>query len=94
MKQIMGDSGGQGSLVCCSPWGHKESDMIEQLNIKSKSDKEGESLEPAPCFRKASYVSGQTRLLRGGFPGAGVFLCLDLSSQALSPVSYTGWSRY
>ena len=22
-----GDSGGQGSLVCCSPWGHKELDM-------------------------------------------------------------------
>ena len=22
----------QGSLVCCSPWGHKESDMTEQLN--------------------------------------------------------------
>ena len=23
---------GQGSLVCCSPWGHKESGMIERLN--------------------------------------------------------------
>ena len=23
---------GQGSLVCCSPWGHKESDMTERLN--------------------------------------------------------------
>ena len=22
---------GQGSLVCCSPWGHKESDTTEQL---------------------------------------------------------------
>ena len=22
----------QGSLTCCSPWGHKESDMTEQLN--------------------------------------------------------------
>ena len=22
----------QGSLVCCSPWGHKELDMTEQLN--------------------------------------------------------------
>ena len=22
---------GQGSLVCCSPWGLKESDMTEQL---------------------------------------------------------------
>ena len=23
---------GRGSLACCSPWGHKESDMIEQVN--------------------------------------------------------------
>ena len=23
---------GQGSLACCSPWGHKESDMTERLN--------------------------------------------------------------
>ena len=23
---------GQGSLACCSPLGHKESDMTEQLN--------------------------------------------------------------
>ena len=26
-KQILGDSEGQGSLVCCRPWGCKESDM-------------------------------------------------------------------
>ena len=24
--QMPGDSEGQGTLVCCSPWGHKESD--------------------------------------------------------------------
>ena len=24
-EQTPGDSGGQRSLVCCSPWGHKES---------------------------------------------------------------------
>ena len=28
----LGDRGGQTSLVCCSPWGRKESDMTEQLN--------------------------------------------------------------
>ena len=26
------DGEGQGSLVCCSPWGCKESDMTERLN--------------------------------------------------------------
>ena len=31
-EQILGDSEGQGSLQCCSPWVRKESDMTEQLN--------------------------------------------------------------
>ena len=37
-EQAPGDIEGQGSLVCCSPWGHKESDMTEQLNNSSKSN--------------------------------------------------------
>ena len=31
-EQALGGGGGQGGLACCSPWGHKESDMTEQLN--------------------------------------------------------------
>ena len=31
-EQALGDGEGQGSLVCCSPQGHKESDMTERLN--------------------------------------------------------------
>ena len=31
-EQTPGDGQGQGSLVCCSPWGHEESDTTEQLN--------------------------------------------------------------
>ena len=27
--QALGDRKGRGSLVCCSPWGHKELDMSE-----------------------------------------------------------------
>ena len=30
-EQTPGDDG-QGSLVCCGPWGCEESDMTEQLN--------------------------------------------------------------
>ena len=30
-EQAPGVGDGQGSLVCCSPWGHRESDMTEQL---------------------------------------------------------------
>ena len=31
-EKALGDSEGQGSLGCCSPWSHKESDMTERLN--------------------------------------------------------------
>ena len=31
-EQTLGGSEGQGSLACCSPWGHKELDMTESLN--------------------------------------------------------------
>ena len=31
-EQTLGDGEGQGSLVRCSPWGRKESDMTERLN--------------------------------------------------------------
>ena len=34
---ILGDSEGPGSLVCCSPWGHMESDTTEWLNNNKTS---------------------------------------------------------
>ena len=32
MEKTLGDSEGQGSLACCSPWGCKELDTTKQLN--------------------------------------------------------------
>ena len=34
-EQAPGDGEGQRGLVCCSPWGHKESDTAERLNNHS-----------------------------------------------------------
>ena len=31
-EEALGVGEGQGSLVCCSPWGHKELDMTERVN--------------------------------------------------------------
>ena len=31
-EQALGDSEGQGNMVCCSPWGRKDSDTAWQLN--------------------------------------------------------------
>ena len=35
-EQVLGVGDGQGSLVCCSPWAHKELDMTERLNNYSQ----------------------------------------------------------
>ena len=35
-EQTPGGGEGQESLVCCSPWGHKESDTTERLNWLSE----------------------------------------------------------
>ena len=35
-EQTPGIGDGQGSLVCCSPWGHKELDTTEWLNNNTK----------------------------------------------------------
>ena len=31
-EQALGVADGQGGLTCCSPWGHKESDMTKKFN--------------------------------------------------------------
>ena len=33
-EPALGICDGQGSLVCCSPWGRKESDTTKRLNCK------------------------------------------------------------
>ena len=42
-EQTLGDGEGQGSVACCSPWDHKESDPTESLTWTG-------------CFYKAIYV--------------------------------------
>ena len=44
LEQTLGDSGGQGGLACCSPWGRKESDTTERLNCESNAALGAQSL--------------------------------------------------
>ena len=37
LGQTPGDGEGQGSLECCSPWGHEESDTTWHLNNNNKA---------------------------------------------------------
>ena len=45
-EQTPGESEGQGSLACCSPWDRKQLDTSEQLN-NNKEFKAEESICPA-----------------------------------------------
>ena len=42
-EQTLGDLEGQGSLMCCSPWGHKESDTTEWTTITTGGSDSKES---------------------------------------------------
>ena len=45
-EQAPGVGEGQGSLACCSSWGHKELDVTEQLNNNNNEmSKIGKSIE-------------------------------------------------
>ena len=50
-EQAPGDNEGKGSLVCCSPWGHKESDITEGLSKNNIMHKE-------PAFKTCTQSVG------------------------------------
>ena len=50
-EQALGVGDGQGGLVCCSPWGCKESDMTERLSKAQWSDQCG-------CTTSNKYQKG------------------------------------
>ena len=52
LEQTLGDGEGQGGLVCCSPWGHEESNMTEWLNDNNNSstyklNKQDDNIQPS-----------------------------------------------
>ena len=49
-KQPQGESEGQGSLVCYSPWGHKEQDMTERLNNNRVCNRTKYRIQVSPEF--------------------------------------------
>ena len=50
-EQPLGVGDGQGGLVCCSPWGHKELDTTERLNwTELKPRAANELVAPDPIF--------------------------------------------
>ena len=67
-EQALGVGDGQGSLVCCSPWGRKESDTIKQLNW-TETSRNGAS-QVALVVKNLSSHAGDVRDM-GSIPGLG-----------------------
>ena len=53
-EQALGDGDEQGSLACCSPWGHKELDMTESLNSTRQEGGPAQSIYF--LFSKSGYL--------------------------------------
>ena len=61
-EQTLGDSERQGSLACCSPWGHKEFDMTEWTTTTATFIKYFSSLQKCRNWESLSVL---TRMLFG-----------------------------
>ena len=59
-EQALGDGEGQGSLVCCSPWNCKESDMTEWLNSKECTFQREELVKQAIMKNKWRVTPGMS----------------------------------
>ena len=59
-EQVLGDGERQGSLACCSPWVHKESDMTERLK-NNNINQQGHAQNPP------SQASTVRELIKSGY---------------------------
>ena len=77
LEQTPGDSGGLGSLECCSPWGCKELDVTQQLNKnKAYSTSESKSIGEISSCRNGGQRVDMSKMSTGR---TGLF-CTNLSS--------------
>ena len=75
-EQALGVGDRQGSLWCCSPWGHKESDTTEQLNNNHSC-----FTLPLPVFVVLQRESAiRIRMFPLGLPSHLGHLCTEQSS--------------
>ena len=75
-EQTLGNGEGQGSLACCSPWGHKQPDTTERLNNDNRGRRGSlETLVVARMETKQPFllllsgdVQGVSPVPNGAFP--------------------------
>ena len=90
-EQAAGVGEGWGSLVCCSPWGHKELDTTEQLNNSSNSNQKNATASTpwAQNTQKISIMNHNTRGIHNSY-----IVCLEAVSTRPLPVLSTWYNRF
>ena len=89
-EQAPGVGDGQGSLECCSPWGHRESDTTEQLNW---TDLKWSVTASSFFFATPHSLQNLSSLTREKHSGPQASLTSD-SPPGLSPTSLTAPSLF
>ena len=89
-EQTPGDSEGQGSLACYSPWGHKESDTIQWVNNNQLLFVTFERKLRVHLIQRPLYLGG------GSQTHAPAFTMVQVPSRQapswLWPMGSTGWT--
>ena len=57
LEQALWDGEGQGSLLCCSPWGCKESDMTEWVNNHNNNHHQNQNIDCSEVWISISFIS-------------------------------------
>ena len=93
IEQALGVGDGQGSLVCCSPWGRKESDRIEWTELKA-----GKGFPGSSAGKESACNAGDPGLIPGlgKSPGGGhgnplQYFCLENPHGQRSLAGYSPW---
>ena len=66
-EQALGVGDGQGSLVCCSLWGRKESDSTERLSLHAH--RVDDAVQPSPTLSSPSPPTFSLSQHQGLFQG-------------------------
>ena len=97
-EQAPGVYDGEGSLVCCSPWGRKESDITEQLNWtdsqRSKSRKEGKCIQIATKIVEASVQTTRKTIALTRWTFAGKVMSLLFNMLSKSVITFLPRSKH
>ena len=90
-EQTSRDNEGWGSLVCCSPWGHKELDTTEQLNNSSNNNQKNATASTpwAQNTQKISIMNHNTRGIHNSY-----IVCLEAVSTRPLPALSTWYNRF